>query len=82
MFLVSISLFEFPGTYFCTKRLAILLDIAKFSPSFSFKINVIILITHTYLSINGLPEFPYFLAHSYKSFENEKWIKENRSSSF
>ena len=34
MFLVSISLFEFPGTYFCTKRLAILLDIAKFSPSF------------------------------------------------
>ena len=66
MFLVSISLFEFPGTYFCTKRLAILLDIAKFSPSLTFKINVLIPITHRDLSINGPPESPYFLAHSYK----------------
>ena len=65
MFLVSISLFEFPGTYFCTKRLAILLDIAKFSPSLSFKIKVLIPITHSDLFINGT-KFHYFLAHSYK----------------
>ena len=66
MFLVSISLFEFPGTYFCTKRLAILLDIAKFSLSLSFKIKVLIPITHSDLSINGPHKFPYSLAHSYK----------------
>ena len=66
MFLVSISFYLSFLEHILYKTLGNFACLAKFSPSLSFKINVLIPITPTDLSINGPPEFPYLLTRSYK----------------